>query len=251
MQEVLHFEDTQTYQPETKRRLFHEAPKEERTPDEKSVNEATERTKDEGIHSSTVNHVFRLPKVEDLKKNFLAAKPPIPTRTNKPVPVRRKEPSKEEEIDYSVTPVSEIITNLSNIGKQSSTESNKQEEIFREVAEVRKEQKVSSHEDLFRAEPLKSRSHKDEESSSGEQDLFRAEPAIFKAKKPVKPVHSLTARSIPKDFREGLKKSSLTHQQIERASEIFSANDNKGLPPLNFDVKNKKKFWENIAKGQN
>lgn len=191
-------------------------------------------------------------KVTELKKTFLAKKPPIPTRS-KSVPATRREPAKEPDIDYSLTPVSQIITNLSNIAKAVPDTTNKQEDIFREVAQIRRESLTKSKEaeDTSLASNS-SRLEKEPVTIEPSKDSYKQETAP-RVRKPIKPVHSLTARSIPKDFREGLKNNTL-HTKItkaDRVGEIYSARDNSALPPLNFDVKSKKKFWENIAKEKN
>lgn len=135
--------------------------------------------------------------------------------------------AREEEVDYSIVPVSEIISNLLK---------NKNEENSRKIKE-----KISA-------------SHIKENGVS-KPDLTASEPVIHMVRFNGKQVHSLTARSISKEFREGLKKNSTYHRlvKIDRGSsgesdhgEIYSATDPNRPPTPPIDLKSKKKFWEDI-----
>lgn len=180
------------------------------------------------------------PKVKEIQKNFLAAKPPIPVRARS---LPHKEPSKEPEIDYSLTPVSEIISNLQNLSSTVVQPSNKKVEIFNEVDQIRRES-------LARLKEIEETASQGETESTANDELAE-NLSQFQRKKQLKPVHSLTARSIPKDFREGLKNSHKKTAKTDNLGEIYSASHGSKLPPLNFDVKNKKKFWESIASARN
>lgn len=126
--------------------------------------------------------------------------------------------ARELEVDYSVVPVSEIISTLLKNTKKEDNSQIKENGVFK--PEVR-----------------------------------ASEPIIHMVRFNGKQVHSLTARSISKEFREGLKKNTTYNRlvKIDRGSsgesdhgEIYSATENNRPPTPPIDLKSKKKFWEDI-----
>lgn len=191
-----------------------------------------------------------LPSVKELAKQFVQndTKPPQPKQRWKSLDKTSQDMSKgdfsckrsesssnnsigsasdarELEVDYSLVPVSEIISNLL---KNSSLENSKKEN---------------------------NNNNQIKENGVSKPEVRASEPIIHMVRFNGKQVHSLTARSISKEFREGLKKNTTYNRlvKIDRGSsgesdhgEIYSAAENNRPPTPPIDLKSKKKFWEDI-----
>ncbi|KAK6630562.1 hypothetical protein RUM43_014547 [Polyplax serrata] len=182
------------------------------------------------------NYEFRLPSVKKLAKQFTAdeIKTSSSLHSNERLNTENGTESnirtwcsqeKEPEIDYSSVPISEIILNLKNALSSSNSS--------------------ATPPPRTQTDQVKSKGNKELIDEKGERKTEKIVMARFNAKE----IHSLTARSISREFREGLKSG--TDQNHKTVVNCFEGNEwnnciKSSSPTPSIDLKNMKKFWEEI-----